>query len=411
MKTFSLITLVATAALLTSCNKEISMETTIHADGSCQREIWFHADSASLVNPEEGAGTFIIDVLNNDAWDKIWEYSLNDTVNGLYGSQSGQYPMTEDQFNKINASWKSQYTSVDTSSAGTSVRLIEKHLKVHATRQFDSVEEMASKLPLSIKNERIKSTAKLERSFHWFYTEYTFSETFQSIAPYFEIPLSRFMSDDEASYWMTGTPNILSGMSGFKAKSELDDLEIAFFKYINCNAVHDLFKIIIDNYDSIYKAPLPLEEFVKISQIIEEDDKSLVFNPLSQERLINEEMLNTRFLEMTGGKTDCNAYLTALKEHPSISNLWEIRYGDYSYLIVFDVCYGLSMPGDIIDLNRCGNATYRDGKLLYSLTGMSLLTPGYTIQATSRDRNLWSFAISILIGIVAIILCTKKGIK
>lgn len=408
MKTTRYIALIATAAFLSSCSYQgISMNTTIEADGSCQREVAFYTDSASLVNPEEAASTFIFNVLDNEAWDKTWEYNLNDTVNGLFDKEAGQYPMSVDQYNQIKALWKMMYAQVDT-SATKSVRIFENNIKVHATRKFDSVEDMASGFPIHFSNEKIKSAANLEKRFRWFYTEYTYTETFGSIASNFEIPLSRFMTKDEVSYWLTGVPNIPAGMSGIEVTILVDEMEKKFYKYLNCNLLHDQFKIIIENYDSISNAPLSRDRFIEISQKIEADEARLDYSPFEYDNHIAEEFLNNRFKELTNGKADCNVYVEALNSHPTISNLWDLRSGIYNYLFVLDISYQLSMPGEITDLKQNENVLDRDSKSCFNLSGLCLLMPDYTIQATSRQQNLWAFVLSILIGIAAIILCVKR---
>ena len=67
--------------------------------------------------------------------------------------------------------------------------------------------------------EGIKASSQLEKHFKWFYTDYTFTETFANEdSTLFPIPLSQFLSADTASFWFTGQPNLTRSLSGAEMK-------------------------------------------------------------------------------------------------------------------------------------------------------------------------------------------------
>ena len=133
-KYFLLSTILLTT--LTACESgHIDMNTIIHADGTCRREICFKADSAALANGSINAHSNVLDILN----DNDWTYEVQDTL------------------------W------------------------VKAYRDFSSPDEMAEAMPLQVAGQQVKSKAKLEKQFRWFYTDYIYTETFESIAPTFVI--------------------------------------------------------------------------------------------------------------------------------------------------------------------------------------------------------------------------------
>ena len=310
-KYFLLSTILLTA--LTACESgHIDMNTIIHADGTCRREICFKADSVALANGSINAHSNVLDILN----DNDWTYEVQDT------------------------SW------------------------VKAYRDFSSPDEMAEAMPLQVAGQQVKSKAKLEKQFRWFYTDYIYTETFESIAPTFVIPLTNYMEKDMADFWLTGTPDVMKGYSGLEMKDYLDSMEDAYMHFVNANILNDLMDVLAEHYDDITKAPVSKEEFLASkSELIEQADKTstdvLNFEP--------EKLLVETF------KTE--AYNQALKDVPVISEAWEQRQNVYVSLLMLDVDYQLTMPGGIIEIYKCGDGVFRDGELHYRLNGMRLLAP------------------------------------
>ena len=55
--------------------------------------------------------------------------------------------------------------------------------------------------------------------------EYTFTETFACVGDTFELSPADYADKDVLSYWFTGQPNIMEGLSGSEVKAKLDDIE------------------------------------------------------------------------------------------------------------------------------------------------------------------------------------------
>lgn len=392
MKTLHIIGLSA-IALLSSCDQDkITMNTVIHSDGTCQREIAFHADSASLVNPSETCGTYVLGVLDDDAWSKTWHYR-NDSL-------SGQYPMTTEQYNAV----KADHTENCHYSHG-----VEQEILIRGKRSFQSVKEMAEAFPIYMYGKQVSVTAKLDKQFHWLYTDYVYTESYDSFASQFAIPLSRFMSNEEMSYFLTGTPDLIAGNTPLEGKAELDRLEEQFFKFINLNMIHDQFKLISEHYDLIPKAPYTREEFEQFGQKILANDKAFGYNPVSVagDIMFQKALEGTPEIKEIYDRKSWEVYTNALESIPELNNLWQQQSSIYAYLVAYEVDYHLMMPGTV-DLSGCSLATYSDGVLTYHINGLRLLAPEYTIQAASRERNLWAIILSALIGLAAIVLCVMK---
>ena len=206
-------------AALTACESgHIDMNTIIHSDGTCRREICFKADSAALADGSIQDTSNVLGLLN----DKGWTCEVQDTF------------------------------------------------RVKAYRDFSSPDEMAEAMPLQVAGQQVRSKAKLEKQFRWFYTDYVFTETFESIAPTFAIPLTNYMEKDMADYWLTGTPDVMKGYSGLEMKDYLDSMEDAYLHFVNANILNDLMDVLAEHYDNILKAPVSKEEFLASkSELIE----------------------------------------------------------------------------------------------------------------------------------------------
>lgn len=337
-KYFLLSTILLTA--LTACeNGHIDMNTIIHADGTCRREICFKADSAALAKGSINAHSNVLDILN----DNSWTYEVQDTF------------------------------------------------RVKAYRDFSSPDEMAEAMPLQVAGQQVKSKAKLEKQFRWFYTDYIYTETFESIAPTFVIPLTNYMEKDMADFWLTGTPDVMKGYSGLEMKDYLDSMEDAYLHFVNANILNDLMDVLAEHYDNIPKAPVSKEEFLaRKSELIAQADKMPV------------DGLNFDYEKLLAETFKSEAYKQALKADTVISEAWELRQDIYVSLLMLDVDYQLTMPGGIIEILKCGDGVFRDGELHYRLNGMRLLAPCYTIKATSSGKNNWALYLSLAVVLLAI---------
>ena len=364
IKTIAAMMLVLIAA---SCkNKDDRMLTVIHEDGSCSREYTFHTTQQWLsASPEEDYDSIV---------DKTWERSWS-----VLGADSVRYPvpLTEAQLDSMQ--------ELDLSKP------LGNMLMVHAKKEYQSVEEMSTQIYCSegshlVKAEGIKATSKLEKSFKWFYTDYTFAETFAcEDSTLFPIPLDRFMSADTVSYWFTGQPDLTHGLSGAEAKVQLDIIEKKINQWTNANWFYEICNVIIANYDKIQNPPVSKERFSSMRD-------SLVMQPC----VLN---ADEEDIKKAGGyyaqferTFQSDAYTQFLKTY-------EGGLEPYVQLLSFGTNYDLKMPGAVID---AGIGQY-DGEVIhYRLGGEQMIPGSYTITATSRITNIWAFVVTFLIVLIAI---------
>lgn len=352
--------------IMASCrNKDDRMLTVINEDGTCSREYTFHSTQQWLgIPPEEDYDSIV---------DKTWERSWS-----ILGADSVRYPvpLTEAQLDSMQA--------LDLSKP------LGNMLMVHVKKEYKSVEEMSAEIYRAershlIKVEGIKASSSLEKRFKWFYTDYTFTETFAyEDSTLFPIPLSQFLSADTASFWFTGQPDLTCGLSGAEQKEMLDGIEKKVSQWSNANWFYEICNVIIENYDKVQNPPVSKERFASVRD-------SLVMQPC---------VLNAN--EGDGRKENITVQID--KAFPSDAytqflQSYEGGLGQYGPLLSFGTNYDLVMPGRVLD---AGMGQY-DGEVIHYRLGGERMIPGdYTIMASSRVINIWAFVVTILVILVTI---------
>ena len=354
------------ALLAASCkNKDDRMLTVINEDGTCSREYTFKTTQQWLaVSPEEDYDSII-----DKSWERTWS---------VQGADSVRYPvpLTEAQLDSMQ--------EIDLN------RPLGNMLLVHAKKTYQSVEEMSAELYRwdhhhLKKAEGIKASSSLEKRFKWFYTDYTFSETFTYEGePVFPIPLGDFLSADTASFWFTGQPNLTQHLSGAEQKELLDKIETKINQWSNANWFYEACNIIIANYDSIQNAPVGKERFISLRDSLVK--QPCVLNGFEDEGLSKGITTQMETIFHTDAYTK---FFQSYKGGPA----------QYEQLLSFGSPYDLVMPGRVTD---AGTGEY-DGEVIHYQLGGERMIPGpYTISATSRVTNLWAFIVTGIVVLLAL---------
>ena len=129
---------------------------------------------------------------------------------------------------------------------------------------FKDAEKMCELSPLLLNGTRLRSKARLEKHFRWFYTEYTYTETFYCVGDTFKLAATNYADKDVVSYWFTGEPNLVQGLSGAEASQKLDEMEPFVNKWLNDNLFKVGFDFIVAHYDSIPNPPVSRERFIEL---------------------------------------------------------------------------------------------------------------------------------------------------
>ena len=352
--------------ILASCgNKDDRMLTVINEDGTCSREYTFHSSQQWL----SASSSEDYDSIVDKTWERSWS---------VLGADSVRYPvpLTEAQLDSMQ--------ELDLSKP------LGNLLMVHAKKEYQCVEEMSAHLYRAERHhlkevDNIKANSTLEKHFKWFYTDYTFSESFVYDGPaLFPIPLDRFLSADTVSFWFTGQPDLTQNLSGAEQKDMLDDIEKKIGQWTNANWFYEICNVIIANYDQIQNPPVSKERFSIVRD-------SLVMMPCVLNANEGEGLGDniTNLLEKT---FQSDAYKQFLQTNES-------GFKQYEQLLSFGNNYDLQMPGTVID---AGMGQYDGDVIHYRLGGERLIPGAYTITATSRVTNVWAFVITILVVLLAI---------
>jgi len=254
---------------------------------------------------------------------------------------------------------------------------------------FKTVEEMCEMTPLQLNGVRLRSNAKLDKRFRWFYTEYTFTETFYCVGDTFKLPATNYADKAEISYWFTGQPNLVEGMSGAEASQKLGEMEPQITKWLNDNLYKTGFDFIVANYDSIPNPPVSRERFIELHD-------SLARYLMAQA----DDILGVNVEDALRDFFHSDAYVMFFDEDTPCGKALNKEFLNSLNIFWFNVPYILEMPGTVIDP---GNGTLQeDGTVFYPFTGERLIPQDYTITATSRKVNTWACIVSVLILLLAI---------
>jgi hypothetical protein len=352
--------------IMASCkNKDDRMLTVINADGTCSREYTFHSTQQWLSIPSEEDYDSIVD--------KTWERSWS-----VLGADSVHYPVPLTE------------ALLDSMQAQDLSKPLGNMLMVHVKKDYKSVEEMSAQIyrverSHLVKVEGIKASGQLEKHFKWFYTDYTFTETFANEdSTLFPIPLSQFLSADTASFWFAGQPDLTRSLSGAEMKEMLDGIEKKVSQWSNANWFAEICKVISDHYDKVKNPPVSKERFISICD-------SLVMLPC---------VLNPKDSEsVEEGVFDLLHDVFQSDVYTEFLRSYEGGLGQYGGLLSFGNNYDLVMPGRVLD---AGMGEY-DGEVIHYRLGGERMIPGdYTITATSRVTNVWAFIVTILVVLLAI---------
>ena len=369
MKTNRFFIIVAAVALLmTSCrNNDSQMLTIINEDGTCSREMSFHPYPkevmAQLNEPIESSCLHF-----GTDWQRTWSVA-GDSVRH-------PCPMTEAQWDSLRRPEEN----------------VSNKILMHTKRNYQNVGEMSDSLT-SIVGHLFKATASLDKHFKWFYTDYLYQETLTitDIEKIFSVPLDRFVSADTASYWFTGQPNLAEGLTGAEQKELLDAIEAGISHWFSACTMSSICDFIANvHYDEVKNPPVSKEQFLalKDSIVMSPTVRNLdLFCNISQVSKIIKDFYHS------------DAYTPLFSDSTKWERRLETKYKSYEYLMMMAPQLVYVMPGKVID----GGAGVIEGNVVhYKFSGERMIPHPYDVVITSRVTNVWAFAATFLIILVAI---------
>lgn len=375
MKTKINVLILLAAIIMVSCgNDKYGMVTVISRDGSCNRELTFHLDSIGLVSGKINFRQ--VSVQLNKKMKMSW------VVEGEEIRHS--FPMTSQQYDSIRK------TLHDNNKRVRDV------VTVVASSSWNNVEEMAQNTKFSLKGFHITPKAELSSSFKWFYTDYTYRETFPKQNIEFKVPLEKYLSKQEIGYWYAGQPNLGKDMSGREIDNLIDDIKNKYSKWLDDLFFEISYETILKNYSSVVQAPVSKFEFVALHDSL---SHFFVNNNL---KMIDEDQIAAFYQKFFHSK----AYSSVLEDEQKMRES-QIELDKFIGLLTLNIDYQLVMPGKIIN---DGGGIVGKNTISYRLSGERLIPNDYTIMAQSRATNVWAFVVTaILILLTILILFIKPG--
>jgi len=361
MKPKTLFSILAISILSFSCTNNEEMLTVINTDGSCYRKFVNTADSAFITGDTAKSNPFPVDLDSN--WKITWSY-LTPEIHTIWPIKN----------------WK--WDKSDTA----------KKLIVTATRDFSNTKEMGDKFRFGKSHEwhNIKSTCVLDKKFRWFYTYYNYKEIYPKIKTFDNVPLSKYMSSDEASFWFTGKPELLKGMNGIEIREYIGDLENKYNSWFAHNLWNVEYKTLLTNYVLLNPKPMSKTRLEQARDSV--FTKNMSFKNNGEMELEMYQCLDKYF------KTTAFSTLWDMKESPMKKfedNLDSLQFIEY---FTKSVNYKMLLPGKITEPQ---NAIVNGDTLVWKLTAYRMVYGDYEIEAQSRKANVWAFIVSGFILIIA----------
>lgn len=346
------------AALLSSCQGDIGMLTIVNEDGSCMREIVVAADRSLLTTGKyDNDDPHVARI--EDGWELYWGYKGDNSRFPI--------PMSVEKYDSISR------------EVGPS-RAVKDTICVYARKEYASVEDMCAGSPMFFVDEQAGAEGSLDKEFRWFYTDYVFTEKFSSVADYFKVPVTDFMSEEEALYWFSGTPDFYAGKPTWRYYEMLEELKEKADRWVFANMYYNILSGIADRYDMVVEPPVSKDEFIaQLGDVV----KQLA-------------SCDTYKLEYSTARSIVSSHFGSDAYSPFI-NEDEWKKYDKSYATAFDYLFlfyyneSIVMPGRVID---DGGGIYKDGVVTFKVDAGRFLLKDYEIRVVSRIINVWAFIVT-----------------
>lgn len=363
--------LLAIGYFCTACEPTGTMLTKIHPDGSCSREL----SKKVSINNMKDYSTLHFFALLDSTWQIRWKFIGEDSAYHTH------FPLTEKQLDSIAA---------DTASAKTKIELIAK-------KEYHSVTEMSETFNYCEEIAPLKPKYDFQKKFRWFYTYYYYKEVFSKLQIDYPVSIEKYMTKDEASFWLKGTPNLTTGMTGMEMRDYVGVLENKYNEWLGDNYRTFIWHEIAANYDIIKNPPVSKERFIELI------DSVLPLQKISMENLM--EFSDNKQLEKTlNGYFKTNAFSVLWQKKESVMQKSEEKIFDMITPALFSnkIEYNLLIPGKVLNTS----ALIMSGDTLkWQLETTKMITDDYILEAQSRKSNVWAFVITGLF-----ILLTFSGI-
>lgn len=375
MKTYKILFFAAVCAL-TSCVEPDNMLTVINPDGSCYKEFSNTVGQDFMLGKRPSEQKYF-PITMDSTWEVTWRLEDSTKISTVF-------PLTQSVMDSIE-----KLMPLEKNTKTNKMQKKMPVFEIQIRRRFKSVEEMANNFRLNPNHEwsKMKVAYHLEKKFRWFYTYYTYTETYPKIDTKFKIPVDSFMTKEEATYWFTGEPNIYKGMNGIEIREAIGSLENKYDQWFAKNLWNNAYDVLLANYDLMRNPPVSADSLAKCKDVIFD-------NKVKDNKDFNmEKVLNGFF------KTNAFSIYWATKESPLKKH--EKDFEEQAFVGLFGKAfnYRLCMPGRIIPIE---NVILEGDTLNFKLTAYRMVYSDYVIRGESRKANNWAFIVSGLILVLAV---------
>jgi hypothetical protein len=325
-KILSAVLIVLMAAFANGC-RDYKTKTKINSDGTCERTVVVSGDSSEVANPA-----------------------------------SLPFPIP------VDASWNIEKRK-DTSE--------KNKFYYSATKKFNDVNLLSDEYR---NKEKFGIDIAFSKSFRWFYSYFTYEETYKAFFPFRLIPLKSFLTPDEYEKYLADdtTKTLRKRLDDFASENYIE----YFFNVISSAAEKHSLK------DLSKEKLLSKKDYFKNNIDKEGNDKSSLIN----------------FLEKTFGVKSIREIKPEIElAYDEITVQMElISKGDGSYE------NEVAMPGIILNTNSksiVGNA------VSWKVDSKRFCFEDFSMQVESRVVNVWAFVVSAIIVLAAVVLLVLPRFK
>lgn len=342
MKTNRVLLLFLLVIGIAACQTPYRIFTHVHKDGSIQKTIYAQADSAFMADKDTN---------------KLFPFELDSSWTISRYDSAIVYPFFGDECT-FNAMIRKDFRSFDDYS--------------------NTVRIEAERRALFVPKE------SLEKRFRWFYTYYDYTGIFPEIADKGPVPMDDFISEQEQKLLFQGDFSSSRGMNGLELNDRLNDLVDRFWEWYLRSQYEISYSIILDYLnetgEGVYRPQLPIVKEDVYPRISLQSNDSLSFEPEDVCRLLD------KYFD-----TD---YFTHFPDE--VQQEFDASFEDSCKgidLFEYIVAYDLLLPGQIRSTNALSTA---GDTLCWKVDAYRMLADDYVLQAVTRTRNDWAFAITLL---------------
>jgi hypothetical protein len=240
-----------------------------------------------------------------------------------------------------------------------------------ARKHFASFEDLSREYARQRDSNKINIAITAAKSFRWFYTYFTYRETYGEFNPFRLVPLSQFMTQDEVRRYLAGEKS--------------DSLKKKRDAWEQRNMFEEFYRGLIEAASGLNDPTLPVS--------LIESKKEELFVGLMRSKS-NDVTNEVATVLGTPAVRKLSKDLKALVE--GIMHKTEIASkagGDYVSTVV--------MPGTILDTNA---EEVKGNSVVWRFTDEHLSMADYVMQVESRSINVWALIVTGLVVLLLIAL-------